>query len=548
MACQPGSVPAPTESLSPPARTDPAPAQAVAPPVPATARPSPAGSPPPPPRWRRGRKALVVAGFLGLGLLVAALTGARIARRGTSNPGETYRVAYEEWREAIESEGDLEPSQSSNIVCRVKAGTTGSLFATTIRWAIEDGSRVKKGQLLIHLDDASFRDQLKAQRILRDQARLEWQVAEGNYHLVASLNDSDLAAARTTLALARIDLVKYLEGDYPQQREDVLGRLEQCKERAVYSDRMLKKKYISRSQNEADHLAYKKTRMELKVLEYGKTRTETDLGAKVVEAGRNLLRVQLQAKTKEFQADRERLIKQDIFLKQDIACRDLEEEIRKCALYSPRDGTVVYVVSQQSKWGTGSQQGIVAQGEPVREGQLLMRIPDFNRMQVRVPVHEAQVSQVGVGQPAVIRLNAFPDRVFRGHVRQVAGVGSAMGWRTADVKVYDTLVSIDDSFENFRPNMSAQVRILAAGDPGPVLTVPVQALVHTPGMGTHCTCFVATPDGPDEREIVVGRTDDRHAEVRSGLAEGEEVILDPQGLPSAKAWAEPEEGEGEAFQ
>jgi multidrug efflux pump subunit AcrA (membrane-fusion protein) len=500
------------------------------------------------PRPRRPvRRALVILGFLGLGVVIAALTGARLAGGGSQHSWTTHRVEYEDWQTAIEAEGDLEPAESSNVVCRVKAGTTGSMFATTIRWVIPDGSLVQKGQLLAQLDDASFQDKLKSQRIVGDQARLEWDQAEGNHSLVTSQNDSDLAAARTTLTLTRLDLVKYLEGDYPQQRDEILGRLEQCKERVAYSDRMLRKRLVSRSQNQADHLAYDKTKAEFLALEYAKTRTETDLRAQVLEAERNLLRVQTLARAKEFQAERERLIKKDIFLKQDMLRRDLEEEIRKCTLYSPRDGTVVYVVTQQSKWGTGSQQGIVAQGEPVREGQVLMRIPDFRRMEVRVTVHEALISQVVEGRPAVIRLNAFPDRVFRGHVRQVGGVGQAMGWRTADVKVYETLVVIDDAFDGFRPNMSAQVRILAAGSTEPVLTVPVRAVVHSPGMGQHCTCFVATADGPQERDLVVGRSDDQRVEVRSGLAEGEEVILDPPDLPNPKAWVEPEEDESGGF-
>ena len=55
---------------------------------------------------------------------------------------------------------------------------------------------------------------------------------------------------------------------------------------------------------------------------------------------------------------------------------------------------VVYYVSEQSRYGSGSQQSIIAQGEPVKEGQKLMRIPDLRRMLVNTKVHEAMVSRV----------------------------------------------------------------------------------------------------------------------------------------------------------
>src|SRR5262249_8389620 len=74
--------------------------------------------------------------------------------------------------------------------------------------------------------------------------------------------------------------------------------------------------------------------------------------------------------------------------------RDIEEEIRQCVMYAPKAGLVVYYVPEQARWGTGQQQSIVAQGESVREGQKLMRIPDLSHMVVTTKIHEAMVSRV----------------------------------------------------------------------------------------------------------------------------------------------------------
>ena len=74
--------------------------------------------------------------------------------------------------------------------------------------------------------------------------------------------------------------------------------------------------------------------------------------------------------------------------------KDIEDEIKKCKIYAPQDGMVVYYIPEQARFGGGSQQSIVAQGEPVREGQKLMRIPDLAHMVVNTRVHEAMISRV----------------------------------------------------------------------------------------------------------------------------------------------------------
>src|SRR5205823_4980003 len=48
------------------------------------------------------------------------------------------------------------------------------------------------------------------------------------------------------------------------------------------------------------------------------------------------------------------------------------------------------------------------------------------------------------GQSASIRVDAFPDRLLRGHVKSVATVAAQADWMSSDVKVYTTVVSIDE--------------------------------------------------------------------------------------------------------
>src|SRR5262249_12431611 len=143
--------------------------------------------------------------------------------------------------------------------CRVKAGTKNSTVATTIKSVIDDGSHVKKGQLLVELDDSGLVEQLKTEKITLDTAEANKIQAEEAYKITQSQNESDIKSAETALELAEIDLKKYVEGDYPAALKDILGQismaesdLEQQRDRTAWALRMVKKGYYTASQAQAE--------------------------------------------------------------------------------------------------------------------------------------------------------------------------------------------------------------------------------------------------------------------------------------------------------
>ena len=130
------------------------------------------------------------------------------------------------------------------------------------------------------------------------------------------------------------------------------------------------------------------------LVDFTKRRTIQDLSAKLAEAKRALDRVKSQSRAKLVQADADRMAKDSIYKQELTRVEEIEAEIAKCLVLAPQDGLVVYYVSDQARSGGGSQQSIVAQGEPVREGQKMMQIPDLSQMVVNVRVHEAMVSNL----------------------------------------------------------------------------------------------------------------------------------------------------------
>ena len=326
--------------------------------------------------------------------------------------------------------------------------------------------QVVRGDKLVELDSSGFVEHLKDQRIKVDQARANWITANEDYRIQESQNESDIEAAKNALDLARIDLEKYERAEFAQALEDVDGRiqiaradLEVAEVRSAWSNRMLRMGYQSKSQLQGDEARADSARIGLKKLEtekrvlvdFTERRTIQDLSAKQAEARRALDRVKSQSRAKLVQADANRLARESVYKQEQARAKEIEAEIAKCLILAPQDGLVVYYVSDQARSGGGSQQAIVAQGEPVREGQKLMQIPDLSQMVVNVRVHESMVSHLrNRKEPArqeqprnrrEFRSTPFPNAVFRGHVKTVDTVAGQQDWFAADVKLYKTVVS-----------------------------------------------------------------------------------------------------------
>jgi hypothetical protein len=82
--------------------------------------------------------------------------------------------------------------------------------STTIKWLVDNGIYVQEGDKLIELDDSGLQEEMKAQKILVDQARAAWVAAEANLKIVETENLRLIETERTKLRVAEINLEKYI--------------------------------------------------------------------------------------------------------------------------------------------------------------------------------------------------------------------------------------------------------------------------------------------------------------------------------------------------
>ncbi len=573
------------------------------------------------------------------GVLVLALAGglSYYFFGGQSNTDRPDLLLHTVKRESLDltvvERGTAESADNRDIICKVKAGSKGS-YASTIKWVIDDGSQVRRGQLLMVLDSSSLEDQHRTQKIQLDTKHAEWVSAEQAYKIVVSTNESDIATAQNTIELAELDLEKYVglpkgtlvnrkreaakallleleanlqsslarrkdefpdpEGEYHKLLNEWGGKIELseadveiCKDRVAYSQRMQLKGYLSPAQVQADESRLASARETLKQYKAEKQllqnftaqRMVKDYSGKVQEAWRALDRTLSQASAKEVEAEAKRKTSRSVYIQEEEKLKDIEDQLQQCKIYAPQDGMVVYYVPESSRWSQ-SERGLIQQGATVQEGQKMMRIPDLERMQVATRVHEAMVSRIrgddrrstGVhesvraalmlnlspanallsqveslleeqraeyrdkeyyeaarGMPASIRVDAFPDKLLKGHVRTVATVASSDNF-VSDVKVYSTVVAIDDQVPGLKPGMSAEVTIHVSNTIENVLTIPVQAVIGGAESGRTRKVIVMTADGPVEREVQLGLSNEKMAEVRSGLEAGDQVVVNPKAV------------------
>jgi multidrug efflux pump subunit AcrA (membrane-fusion protein) len=445
----------------------------------------------------------------------------------------------------------LDSAENRDITCRVKAkGSSGSGVSTTIRWVIADGTPVKKGELVVQLDDSALEDSKTDQLIKVDNAYAAYIKAKTDYDIQVSQNISDIAAAQLVFELALDEMDKYNKGDYLAKEQELLGLqnnaqtdLAMWEERSAWSDRMSRagRRFVTVAQAQADaaklrsaQIALAKTTEDVRVLQkYTGPRTRKEIQGRIDEAKRAMDRVKIQADAKRITAEAAKKAAKSTWEQEKKKAEDLSDEIKKCKILAPQDGLVVYHVDERSKWG-GGQQSLIAQGEPVREGQKLMRIPNLNKMVVATKIHEAMVSRVHAGLPAQVRVEAFSGKTMRGKVKAIATVASKQSWLSSDVQVYEAQVEIEGVVPGLKPDMTAEVTIFTDSQRDSALTIPVQAILGSVDMGNTRRIYVQTDNGPEARDVTIGLSNDRMAEVLTGLKEGDEVIVNPLVLLSAE--------------
>lgn len=402
--------------------------------------------------------------------------------------GMTHRVTRGDLIVTIDEQGILESKENYEIKSKVRG-------RNAVLWIIDSGSIVKKGDELVRLDSLFIQEQV--------DERTKYA------------NWSQSAADRTTASVARAKLAleEYDQGRFQTElmslQKDIAiakSALRNARDRLKHTSVMASSGFVSELEIEERTFAVEQAALDLKL-------KETQL--KVLQDFTYKEQLQsLKGELVSTQANHEANVERAMA---DASRRDRAvEELQYCVIRADRDGLVIH--PNAAKWELGP----IAEGTSVHKDQVLLLMPDLNKMRVKLGVHESLVKRVKTGQAATVTLS---DGVLQGAVSEVASIAKPAGWWTGNQVRYDTYVSLPLR-DGLRPGMSAEVRITVA-EYHDVLLIPVAAIAETPN-GTFC--WVKSADSVQRRRITLGDSNDIFTIVSDGIDEGDEVLLNPAAL------------------
>jgi RND family efflux transporter MFP subunit len=148
-------------------------------------------------------------------------------------------------------------------------------------------------------------------------------------------------------------------------------------------------------------------------------------------------------------------------------------------------------------------------------GGSILTVVQVDKLRVVITVTEKNAAAVKVGQSAHVELDAMPGKRIEGQVVRVAPTLDPTT-RTLDAEVHLT-----NEKEELRPGMFGHGAIVVETHPK-VPIVPVVAMQITDGKRF---VYVLAGDKVQRREIQTGYDEGNWLEVKSGLKEGDEVVV-----------------------
>jgi HlyD family secretion protein len=158
------------------------------------------------------------------------------------------------------------------------------------------------------------------------------------------------------------------------------------------------------------------------------------------------------------------------------AVKEASDNLARTNIYAPVDGIVSKLSVEKGERVVGTAQ---------MSGTEIMRIANLSSMEVNVDVNENDINRLILGDTAIIEVDAFLDKKFKGVVTEIASSASVVGTSADQVTNFavkvrilqDSYVGLKNKGETnspFRPGLSATVDIQTAKTKG--LVVPIQSV------------------------------------------------------------------------
>ncbi len=407
--------------------------------------------------------------------------------------------------------------------------------AIVVRSILPQGTPVTAAQKVAELDSTKLHEQASHQKAVVTRTKADESQVRERLALLEAQNASAIAQAEIALKVSRLKLDEFTQGAYPQQRNAVLGEisihrtdLKRTRQRLIWSQRVFKKGYITKSTLAADQLSVEerdamlnRSRQKLQTLEkYTFKQKIAELKGRITESERELSRTKQETLARLAQGRSELAVMELSFTMELSKLEKIDEQIAGCILRAPCQGEVVHATLVDHP---GGRAGLVGEGAIVRKGQNVVSVAKTKDVQTHIHLSTSQGNLVQRGQHVVISPVVQPDREFLGKVEKVS---EARDNQSQDQRPKQVTIVLSgepqQAIQSLTQGLMAVVEVQVPMDS--VLRVPTDAVVQD---NAESFCYIRTPQGVRKQKIVPGLSNGDVIEVKDGVHEGDLVIKNP---------------------
>ena len=348
---------------------------------------------------------------------------------------------------------------------------------------IDEGTMVRTGDKLAVLDTSELEREARNQQLEYNNREADVDRANAELDILKKQNETELAQSQAELDFNKTELAL-------------------ARERLTRKQNLLKEKLVTLSEVE-------QAQLEVRSKELAVTKGEAALELKKKENDSKEAQKVSDVRNSQF--------------RKEISKRQVEEadrRVKKAVITAPSSGMVVL----DTDWSPEGRRKL-QEGDQVRPQQTIISLPDLTSMLVKVNLGEADAPKISIGLSVLIRLEAVPNRVFHGTVKNIASLATEpLPWErtSSGGKSFDVTIAIKEvEPKTLKPGMTADSEFICETVKN-ALYVPIEAVTEREGK---TYVFVKTAHGYNRTLVKVGTHNDNYICITKGLGPNQVVAL-----------------------
>jgi HlyD family secretion protein len=341
---------------------------------------------------------------------------------------EQFIIKSTSFSNHVLARGEVQPAK----VIPIKSSVSD--LKSKLVWIAEDGKSVKRNEVIARFDQSPFEEKLQAEEQYLADAKAQFEMLNQQLAILNEEEQKKVEKAKKELEIAKLKVSDMLHGQGPMTRELHQVELAQIKRELSIAEAevtdfklMLDKGHVSRREFEkvADKVKQLQESASLKQkqldnfdkYEWPKIKRQAEVTEEQAYA-EYLTALKLSDLNVRKMGDRAIKVQRDI-LRIENKVEKIKQNISACTIRAPIEGQLFHTELPRAD---GVRK--IQVGDNIFAGQTFMQIPDTNQLTFEVEIREFDLSQVEVGQPANIVLDAFPNQNIDAVVNKISTVAS----------------------------------------------------------------------------------------------------------------------------